>query len=78
MTAPAHRTREEAIEAAGRIVAGAIALRDSLPPRAAAEAAWTPSGPSVDELERRIRAQRGEVVDAKPARTSSPTSRRAA
>lgn len=55
-------TREAAIEAAGQAIADGLALRDSLPPRAAAEAAWTPSGPSVDELERRIRADRGDTV----------------
>lgn len=51
-------TRDEAIQAAGEAIADALALRDALPPRQAAELAWTPTGPSVDELERRIRAQR--------------------
>lgn len=56
--------RATAIAEAGRAVADGLALRDSLPPQAAAEAAWTPSGPSVDELERRIRAERGgELVE---------------
>lgn len=53
-------SRDEAIKAAGAEIADGIALRDSLPPRQAAELAWTPSGPSVDELERRIRAMRAE------------------
>jgi hypothetical protein len=51
-------TQDEAIEAAGRVIAAGLALRDSLPPRQAAEICWTPSGPSVDELERQIRADR--------------------
>jgi hypothetical protein len=52
--------RGEAIQAAGQAIAAGRAMRDSLSPRAAAEAAWTPSGPSLDELEAMIRAQRGE------------------
>lgn len=52
-------TRQEAIEAAARALADGIALRDSMPPREAALAAWSPGGPSVDELEQRIRADRG-------------------
>lgn len=63
-------TREEAIEAAGRLIAEGIALRDSLSPRRAAELAWTPSGPSVDELERRIRACR-EGAHSTPERRAA-------
>lgn len=50
--------RDEAIAAAGRALADAIARRDALPPRAAAEEAHVPGGPSIDELEQRIRARR--------------------
>lgn len=57
-------TRDEAIRGAARAISAGVALRDSLPPRQAAELAWTPSGPSVEEIERRIRARR-EV--ARPA-----------
>lgn len=52
-------TYQEAVNTFGRAVAAAIALRDSMSPRQAAEAAYTPGGPSVEELERRIRAHRG-------------------
>lgn len=48
----------EALADAGRILAAARARRDSLSPRAAALEAWDPAGPSVDELEARIVAQR--------------------
>lgn len=51
-------TRAEAIRAAGECLAEAVILRDSLPPREAAELAWTPTGPSVDEIEALIRARR--------------------
>lgn len=50
--------REQCIKAAGAALARARARRDSLPPREAAEEAWTPGGPTVDELEARIIAQR--------------------
>lgn len=52
-------TRAECIDAAGRALAAGLALRDSLPPRQAADLAWTPGGPSIQELEARIRADRG-------------------
>lgn len=48
----------DAITAFGRAIATARATRDALPPREAAEKAWTPGGPSVAELEARIRADR--------------------
>ena len=51
-------TREEALDAAARILADGLALRDSMTPAQAAAAAWTPGGPSVDELEQRIRMDR--------------------
>lgn len=52
------RTREECIAEAGAALAEALAERDRMTPRQAAEAAHRHGGPSVDELERRIRAQR--------------------
>ncbi|MGW1679354.1 hypothetical protein [Saccharopolyspora sp. NPDC002376] len=52
-------TRAECIAAAGNALARARARRDSLPPRQAAELAHYAGGPSVDEIERQIRAQRG-------------------
>ncbi|MEV5538512.1 hypothetical protein AB0L13_16775 [Saccharopolyspora shandongensis] len=52
-------TRADCIAAAGRILRDALAELESLPPRQAAESAWYPGGPSVDELERRICAMRG-------------------
>lgn len=51
-------TREEAIEAAGRVWAAACARQAALTPREAAQEAYVPGGPSVDELEARIRARR--------------------
>lgn len=53
------RTREQAIENAGRAYADGLALIAQMTPREQAEAAWTPTGPSVDELEDRIRQMRG-------------------
>lgn len=53
-------TRAEAIEAAARALADGIALRNSMTPLEAARAAWSPGGPSVEELEARIRADRGQ------------------
>lgn len=50
--------RADCIAEAGRALADALAERDLLTPRAAAEAAWRPGGPPVDVLEARIRAQR--------------------
>lgn len=59
-------TREECIEACGRVVAAHDFAMAQMTPREQAEAAFTPvAGPttgrvlSVDELEDRIRAQRG-------------------
>ena len=59
MTEEKRVTREEAIAAAGRVLADGIAEQLSRTPNEAAEAAYVPGGPSVDELEDRIRAQRG-------------------
>lgn len=52
-------TYAEAITAAGQMLARARAERDALPPRQAAELAHYTGGPSVDEIERQIRALRG-------------------
>jgi len=49
---------DELIAAAGRKWAEACARQAARTPREAAEAAHRPGGPSVDELEARIRAQR--------------------
>jgi hypothetical protein len=58
---------EQAIRNAGRTLALGRQLIATMTPRQQAEAAYTPTGPSVDELEARIRKQRGlpsrEVVD---------------
>lgn len=52
-------TRDEAIQAAGEVLARGEAAAAQMTPRQAAEAAYTPTGPSVDELEDLIRADRG-------------------
>lgn len=57
------RTRESCIAEAGAALADALAELDEMPARQAAEAAHRPGGPSVDELERRIRAERTEALD---------------
>lgn len=56
--------RDEAIQAAGKILAMARAKRDSLSPRAAAEAAWYPGHPrgSIEAIEALIIEQRTEAV----------------
>lgn len=50
--------RADCIAAAGRVFRLALAEMQSLPPRQAAEAAHYAGGPSIDELEGRIRALR--------------------
>ncbi|WP_263251617.1 hypothetical protein [Saccharopolyspora rosea] len=52
-------TREEAIKAAGEVLARARAERDALPPRQAAERAHYRGGPPIEEIERQIREMRG-------------------
>lgn len=52
-------SRAAAITAAGATWAAALAELDDTCPRAQAEAAWLPGGPSVEELTARIRARRG-------------------
>ena len=51
-----------AIDEAAQILVDARAKRDALTPRQAAEAAHVPGRPSVDDLERLIRAQRAEAL----------------
>lgn len=48
-------TREQCLTAAGRVLAAGILKMVSLDPRDAAEAAYIKGGPSVAELEQRIR-----------------------
>lgn len=53
-------TKDEAIKAAGMVLARARQQQLAMTPREQAEAAWTPSSRfTVDELEQRIRARRG-------------------
>lgn len=56
------------MRAAGAVLAAARAEQDNRTPRQAAEAAYVPGGPSVEELERRITARRrGEPRPSLPA-----------
>lgn len=64
------KTRAECIAAAARIFVEGCRVRDSLPVEEAARRAYTPTGPSIPELERMIRTQRGlpePVVEAEAA-----------
>lgn len=63
-------TRAEALAAAAVCFAEARELRDSLPVEEAARIAYTPTGPSIEELERRIRARRTETT--RPAQSGAP------
>lgn len=58
-------TREEAIAAAGQILAAGLAAQAALSIEEAARAAYTPTGPPIEELQARIRAQR--ATQATPA-----------
>lgn len=53
-------TREEAVRVAGERLYRAGVRADSLTVRQAAEAAWVPGGPSVEELEDMVRADRAK------------------
>jgi hypothetical protein len=64
-------TREQAIGNAAQAFAEARALRDSLPAAEAARLAWTPTGPSLDEIEQRIAATRRTQTPA-PAAAEAP------
>jgi len=66
VTAREAEIRGQAIQRAGQAVAAGLALRESMSAREAAEAAWTPTGPPVEELERRIRLERGLPVAEPP------------
>lgn len=62
------RTRAEAIASAGQKLAASEAAVAQMTPREQAEAAWTPTCRlSVDELEQRIRAERGIAPHARSA-----------
>jgi hypothetical protein len=65
--------RDVAIAAAGAALAEALAEQDEMTPRQAAEAAHRAGGPPLEELERRIRAQRAEATREDPTDTSPPT-----
>ena len=56
-------TRNQACARAGSLLAEAVARRDALTPEAAARLAHTPTGPSIPELEARIRARRASTDD---------------
>lgn len=62
-------SRQQCVDQAGRVLAQARVDLAVLSPREQAEAAYTPSGPSVDEIEDRIRVRRGmaPIHDAKSA-----------
>lgn len=51
-------TADEAFEEAGRIWAAGCARQAALSPREAAEEAYVPGGPSVDDIETAIRVER--------------------
>ncbi len=53
------RPSPEAIRRAGEVFAMGEIAAEQMTPREQAEAAYTPTGPPVDELEDRIRARRG-------------------
>ena len=66
MTVP-RTAQHHAIVAAGTCLAEARALRDSLPVAEAARRAYTPTGPSLAELEHRIAARRNATVGERAA-----------
>lgn len=51
-------TRAEAIDAAAEVLANALIQQSLMTVEEAARAAWTPTGPSIPELEAAIRADR--------------------
>lgn len=60
-------TREEAVQAAGQVVAAGVRAQAAMSVEDAARAAYTPTGPPLPELEARIRAQRATTVQAPAA-----------
>lgn len=63
------KTRAQALQDLADVVAEEIAIASKLTPREAAERAWHPGGPSVDDLARQIEADRAEAREA--ARTAA-------
>ncbi|MDF5756685.1 hypothetical protein [Spongiactinospora sp. TRM90649] len=57
-------TRDQALAAAGRILAEARTRRDALSPLEAARLAHEPGGPSIEELAERIRSARQRAARA--------------
>lgn len=55
---PATVTRDQAVAAAGAALAAGYEQLDTLPIAEAVERAWTPTGPTREELTDRIRARR--------------------
>jgi hypothetical protein len=69
VTAPGVRpSRDEVIARTGALAAAHELQIAAMTPREQAEAAYTPGGPTVEELEQRIRADRG--LPARHARAS--------
>lgn len=57
-------TEQECIDAAGAVLAASDAAIARMTPREQAEAAHTPGGPSVEDLEGRILKRRGLAAEA--------------
>lgn len=57
-------TRDECIAIASQCIAEAVYLSETLPVAEAARLAYTPTGPSLAELERRIAARRARLAHA--------------
>lgn len=57
-------TRDECIAEAAVCIAQAVYLADTLPIAEAARLAYTPTGPTIAELEQRIRARRAGLAVA--------------
>jgi hypothetical protein len=55
-------TWQECLEEAGRRYAAACARQSALSPREAAEEAWRPGGPSLEQIEADIRADRAAAA----------------
>ncbi|HWI29864.1 MAG TPA: hypothetical protein VNT50_00085 [Microbacterium sp.] len=57
------KTREQALRDLGRVVNEAHAISSKLTAREAAERAWHPGGPSVEDLTRQIETSRASMVN---------------
>lgn len=55
------KTKAQALQAVADIVAEEVAIASKLTARGAAERAWHPGGPTVEELTRRIETDREEA-----------------